>query len=97
MSYNIFVILFGNFLLSGTSAKNTFEVYCSLMAADGNWHSFIKGLEGEKLHETYRKLWLYTNLPNFMRPSLAGLQSKTSFINVYSLFVGLNLTTNPNC
>lgn len=55
----------------GTNAKNSFEVYCSLMAADGNWYSFIKGLEGEKLHETYRKLWLYTNVPNFIRPTLA--------------------------
>ena len=67
------ILLYTYLVYVGTSAKNTFEVYCCLMAADGNWHSFIKGLEGEKLHETYTKLWMYTNLPNFIRPTLAGV------------------------
>ena len=51
-----------------------FEVYMtyiSLMGADGNWHSFMKALEGEELHETYKSLHMYTNLPNFLRPILA--------------------------
>ncbi len=56
-------------------AKETFEVYCSLLAADGNWFSFMKGLEGESLHETYKRLWLYTNLPNWLRPLLSTVMS----------------------
>ena len=73
-SFNIYIYIYiyTHIYILGTNAKTSFEVYCSLMAADGNWHSFMKGLQGERLHETYRKLWLYTNLPNFMRPTLAG-------------------------
>ena len=30
------------------SAQRAFEVYCGLLAADGNWWSFIRGLEGRR-------------------------------------------------
>ena len=30
-------------------------------------------LTGETLHETYKKLWLFTNVPNFLRPMIGAL------------------------
>jgi len=43
------------------------STYIKLMSADGNWYSFIRALEGEELSDSYRKLQIFTEIPNFLR------------------------------
>ena len=53
-----------------TVQKEDFETFCSAMAADGNWYSFMEGLEGEDISPTYKKLKVYTGIPNWLRGPL---------------------------
>ena len=46
------------------------STYLKLLAADGNWYSFIRALEGEPLSAGYVNLQKYTNTPNWLRPVL---------------------------
>eukprot|EP00929_Paragymnodinium_shiwhaense_P056690 TRINITY_DN28378_c0_g1_i1.p1 TRINITY_DN28378_c0_g1~~TRINITY_DN28378_c0_g1_i1.p1 ORF type:complete len:608 (-),score=147.85 TRINITY_DN28378_c0_g1_i1:102-1925(-) len=47
--------------------RETALLYLKLMAADGGMNGFIRGLEGETLHEYYAFLYKIANLPNLAR------------------------------
>jgi fatty acid amide hydrolase len=46
-------------------------LYVSILAADGNFRSFINGIEGEALHPNYRFLYNVANIPAWLRPLIA--------------------------
>lgn len=47
------------------------RIYFGLLAADGNWYSHIKALEGEELFESYKRTQKYTNIPHRLRGAVA--------------------------
>lgn len=49
------------------AAKN----FLSIFSAEGGMQSFIEGIEGEQLHESYAFLYLLARIPNWVRTVLA--------------------------
>ena len=56
-----------------TSGWDAYVSYVALSASEGNMKSFHLGLEGETISHGYKKLLQAANLPNFLRPLVAGL------------------------
>jgi len=44
------------------------RLYIGILAADGNMHGMIQGLDGERLHPMYNSLKAIADLPNVLRP-----------------------------
>ena len=44
------------------------KLYFRIMGSEGNMHNFKQGLEGEDFIDTYKSLYFYSNIPNFLRP-----------------------------
>lgn len=53
------------------STAKMVQTYFRLQSADGNWYSYMRALEGEDLHESYKMLRVYTDIPNVVRPFIS--------------------------
>ena len=56
---------------SPVQGEEVFRTFSTLIGADGNFHSLILGLQGDRLYDGYKALKLYTDLPNLLRPPVA--------------------------
>jgi hypothetical protein len=51
----------------GLSGTDCACLFLKLIAADGNMYEFVKALEGEPLCDSYRTLYSYANMPDFLK------------------------------